>query len=283
MIKIIIFLLFLTNISFAQIIFTTTLGDLGDVTPAKARAAIEGYLAEVSKEIGEEIIFKFPEEGETTISSFIKGKADVITTSAANYAELVDKKVPLVLLAKYKKAGKDYLQAGLYVRKDSNIESIRDLKGKKIAVLESLSMKNSNERIFLKMLLKKEGIKEDPSSYFGKEVIVKKASSRAMAVIFGEVDATILDVVTIEEMAKLKKRYAEIKPIAVSGKYPWGAMIASPKLGKEKIEKIKKILYQTHKTPKGKQFLFSIQFEEIIPAEDKDYEEIKKMWREFSD
>lgn len=129
----------------------------------------------------------------------------------------------------------DHYKSVLVVKKDSNIKSISDIKGKRIGFTDERS---TSGYIFPRILLKESGIdfKKDFASVF----MLKKHPK-----IMGALASDSIDVgATFEEAVnESKSEYGDIfRIIAYSREIPYDAVVAAPHIKSDLVDKIQKAL-----------------------------------------
>jgi NitT/TauT family transport system substrate-binding protein len=133
-------------------------------------------------------------------------------------------------------ADTDYINSSLLVKKDSDIKSIGDLKGKKIGHMPGIQWRTNT-----KYILRNAGINPD------KDVVLTELALNVQipAVVSGAVDALI----TIEPMGSMAVAKGDVQPVVlnVGAKYvtnPWfgGGAVMTTKFIKERPQVARKVM-----------------------------------------
>ena len=166
------------------------------------------------------------------------------------------------LLTSQGKTGKSGYTAELYVRKDSGIKSLQDVKGKKVAFVDPSS---SSGYIYPGAMLVKAGINLDKDISYQ----FSGGHDKSLQLLLNK------DVDVIATFDGVEERYAkdfpaaltDIEKLASSDTIPGIMVTASSKMDKDLQEKLKQALLDMDKDPKMKELftkMFSITgFEEV--------------------
>ena len=166
------------------------------------------------------------------------------------------------LLTSKGKSGKSGYTAELYVRKDSGIKSLQDVKGKKVAFVDPSS---SSGYIYPGAMLVKAGINLDKDISYQ----FSGGHDKSLQLLLNK------DVDVIATFDGVEERYAkdfpaaltDIEKLASSDTIPGIMVTASSKMDKDLQEKLKQALLDMDKDPKMKELftkMFSITgFEEV--------------------
>ena len=166
------------------------------------------------------------------------------------------------LLTSKGKTGKSGYTAELYVRKDSGIKSLQDVKGKKVAFVDPSS---SSGYIYPGAMLVKAGINLDKDISYQ----FSGGHDKSLQLLLNK------DVDVIATFDGVEERYAkdfpaaltDIEKLASSDTIPGIMVTASSKMDKDLQEKLKQALLDMEKDPKMKELftkMFSITgFEEV--------------------
>ncbi len=114
------------------------------------------------------------------VESFGSKKVDLALTTASSYAKALEKKYDVEPLLRVVRKGEDTYRGAIYVRSDSKITKLEDLKGKKFAFVDPAS---GSAYIFPKKMLLEKGIK------LGEEVFANKHDVSLTMVYQKQVDA----------------------------------------------------------------------------------------------
>jgi methyl-accepting chemotaxis protein len=146
------------------------------------------YLASyLSKEVGKRVELRVANDFQTAVDEFRKGITQFCFMTSGTYLE-ASKKPGIELLTRVLRKGKPYHRSVIIARKDSPIETLKDLKGKSIAFVDRYS---ASGNIVPRAMLLEEGIGMDDLSF---HIYLGHHDDVAKAVLKGEFDAgTILE------------------------------------------------------------------------------------------
>lgn len=168
--------------------------------------------------------------------------------------------------------GKNTVSSVIYVRKDSGITNVNDLKGKKI--LFFFDKKSFVPYVAPLSILKKEGLK--PGQY--DELFAKSPVAALKALSRGNVDAaTGADITLNMKMIKDSLDTTALTKLAEIGPFPQIPWAVTGNLGAEQKAKVKEVLLSLDKTEEGKQILKAAGLNNIIEASDSDYDSIRNV------
>lgn len=179
-------------------------------------------------------------------------------------------------IAKVVKGGTSTYNAVLLVRKDSDIKSLADLKGKSFA----FSSKNSSHGYLYPSLLIKSKYKVPLESYFGKIITTKKDPDGILAVLYKRADAVSASSQTFAILCELMPRLKrELIVLSTSEPLVHGPIFVYDKNIKNKNlpTKIKNEVLAMDKSTEGKQVLLLFKIGGWTSASDADYNSLRKM------
>lgn len=195
---------------------------------------------------------------------------------------LAEKRAGAKVLLKAVRNGKDFYYSAIFTRKDRNLKSIDDLKGKNIAWVDPAS---SSGHIVPKASLINKGI--DPDKFFKRQVFAGGHDSVVLGVLNGSVDAGAT--FTNEPDGKTggwsllsmsKPEYAEkIKVVYVSEPIPNELFATTEKFYNEHrdvVEKVKNELEKFHLQPEGKKALFELaKIDSMVPSKSSEFDMLR--------
>jgi phosphonate transport system substrate-binding protein len=192
------------------------------------------------------------------------------------------------LLLKTVKDGKDYYYSAIFVREDSGINSIEDLRGKTIAWTQPGS---AGGYVFPRADLIKKGILKDDNdkTYFGNELNAGGHDAVVLSVYNKKVDAgatfandTLGNDGAWTRFLKDPAQQKEIKVIYYTSRIPLDAF-AVRKDFREKnpmvVEKIADAIVGLYDTPEGKEVLKIMDREKVVRAKNEDYDVVRDAGR----
>lgn len=272
------------KILFATMAALAVFGILAGVASAEIRfgilprlSATELYgmfnpLAEyLSKETGEKVSLVIPKDFDAFKAAVKAGQMDLGFANSLIYVQLrkeanVD---PLALSAEVK-AGTRF-RGIIIARKDSGIEKLQDLKGKKLVFVEKDSAAGY---IFQMLLLSKAGM--DVHKDFTTLPFAKKHDNVSMAVFNKAADAGGIREDDFEKM-KDKVDLSQLKIVGYTDYFPNWPVFAGSKMSKATAEKIKAALLKLKPNDAGSEkVLGPAKLAGFAPVADKDYDMLRQ-------
>lgn len=203
-----------------------------------------------------------------------KGSYDIVHYNQFHYVKS-HKEFGYEVIVKNIEYGKDTLSSAIIVRADSGIDTIQDLRGKRIVFGGGLSAMVAY--IGAKMLLRNAGL------YTGDyiEKTVKLPAQAVNATYFGQSDAAGTADLVFKFLANSKRlNVKDIKLLAQGEQLvhlPWAVKSGmAPAL----MKSIQKALLALNSLDKGKAILKKAMLTGFSPAKDSDYDESRKMIKE---
>ncbi len=180
------------------------------------------------------------------------------------------------VILKVVRDGKDSYYGFICVRKDSGINSLKDLKGKRFAFVEPAS---ASGHLYPRALLMDNGI--DPDKDFKQVVFAGNHDSAVIAVYNGSVDgAAFYDDAREKFRETMPAVLQETKIIAKTEAIPADNVAVSASLPEGFVQRIRNALLEIAKDQEGKKVLWDIyEIEDLVPAEDSDYDSLRKVAR----
>jgi phosphonate transport system substrate-binding protein len=226
------------------------------------------YLA---KETGEKVVLVIPKDFEAFKNMVKAGQVDIAFANPLIYIEL--KKAanlePLALAAEPKNGTR--FRGIIIARKDSGIEKLQDLKGKKLSFVDKDS---AGGYIFQMFLLSKAGF--DVKKDFVQLPFAKKHDNVTMAVFNKAADAGGIREDDLDKM-KDKVDLSQLKIVGYTDYFPNWPVFSSPKLDKAVVAKIQTVLLKLKPNgPQSETVLGAARLTGFAPVADKDYDNLRK-------
>jgi phosphonate transport system substrate-binding protein len=226
------------------------------------------YLA---KETGEKVVLVIPKDFEAFKNMVKAGQVDIAFANPLIYVEL--KKAanlePLALSSELKSGTR--FRGIIIARKDSGIEKLQDLKGKKLSFVDKDSAAGY---IFQMLLLSKAGL--DVKNDFTQLPFAKKHDNVTMAVFNKAADAGGIREDDLDKM-KDKVDLSQLKIVGYTDYFPNWPVFSSPKLDKTAVAKIQAALLKLKPNdPKSESVLGTARLTGFAPVADKDYDNLRK-------
>ncbi|GBF10494.1 phosphate/phosphite/phosphonate ABC transporter substrate-binding protein [Tepidibacillus infernus] len=169
--------------------------------------------------------------------------------------------------------GKPLYRSYTIVRKDSGISSLEDLKGKSFAFTDPNSYSG---RLAMLYLLKMKG--ETAESFFSKTYYTYSHDYSVKAVTNGLVDGAAVDSLVYDQMKALDLE--ETKNIQIIENGEWVGtppIVVSKKVSTNLKKQTQDLLLNMNQEEKGKQILKSLNIEQFVPIDYKNYQPILEM------
>jgi phosphonate transport system substrate-binding protein len=225
----------------------------------------------LSKETGEKITLVIPKDFAAFKDAVKAGQVDIAFSNPIIYVELKSNTnlQPLGLSSEPK--GGTRFRGIMVARKDSGIEKLQDLKGKKLIFVDKDSAAGY---IFQMLLLSKAGL--DVQKDFTQLPFAKKHDNVMMAVFNKAADAGGIREDDFDKM-KDKVDLSQLKIIGYSDYFPNWPLFATPKLDKGAEAKIKAALLKLKPNdPRSEAVLGAAKLNGFVAVSDKDYDELRK-------
>ncbi len=226
----------------------------------------------LTKETGEKVSLVVPKDFDAYKAMVRAGQVDLGFANSLIYVQLkkdVPGIEPLALSAETK-AGTRF-RGIIIARKDSGIEKLQDLKGKRLIFVEKDSAAGY---IFQMLLLSKAGL--DIQKDFTTLPFAKKHDNVTMAVFNKAADAGGIREDDLDKM-KDKVDLSQIRVVAYTDYFPNWPVFGTQKLKKETALKIKAALLKLRpKEAEAEKILSSAKLAGFAPAIDKDYDQLRQ-------
>ena len=254
--------------------FQTTI--LMETEMKDAKTAIDYWIKTLAESGGFNIQGLIYNNVDSLIADAKKGKIDLINVAPQHYLKLtraVETSLAYVPIMGGKKTRK-YL---LLVRSDSPFSDIKDLYGKKLAILEGTDV----ALIYLNTLLLKGGNKE-VNDFFSGVIEKKKFSQAILSVFFGQVDACLVADFSLNAVTEMNPQVGRsLKTIASSPEYvhliACFRKVFNEDLKKRTLERV----CNFQNSVEGRQVLILFGIEGLVPALDSDYATTKFLMDEY--
>lgn len=231
-------------------------------------APLADYL---SKETGEKVSIVVPKDFIAFKDAAKSGQMDIGFANPLVYVQVKDNSdvQPLALSSEVKSGTR--LRGIIIVRKDSGINSIRDLKGKKFVFMDKDSPAGY---LFQILLLSKAGF--DPKKDITILPFAKRHEKVTMAVLNGTADA---GGIREDELEKVKDKVdvSQIRIVGYTDYFPNWPFFATSKLKPETATKIRAALLKLRPNdPQNQAILGPARLTGFIPVQDKEYDDLRK-------
>lgn len=228
----------------------------------------------LSKETGEKVILVIPKDFEAFKAAVSSGQVDMGFSNPLIYVQL-KKSAPALepLGLASEKAGTKF-RGIIIVRKDSGIEKVQDLKGKKLIFVDQDSAAG---HVFQLLTLSKAGL--DVHKDFTKLPFAKKHDNVAMAVFNKTADAGGIREDDLDKM-KDKVDLSQIKIVAYTDYYPNWPLFRTGKMSKAVADKVRAALMKLKpNSAEARQTTGPAKITGFAPVVDKDYDMLRQAAR----
>lgn len=229
----------------------------------------------LKEKTGLDIVQVFPEDFDDHMNKVGSGEIDISFSNPFVYIKIAELYGAEAFARTIEKEGNEMFRGEICVRKDSPIQSITDLKGKKVM---AVSMSSAGGYLFQRGMLMEAGIDpdEDLSVDFAKGA--GKQEEAFLAVYSGDYDACFVREGTRTVVMKDKVDISKIRVLAFSPWYPGWVYAGRKDLDPDIVNTIKSaMLMLDFEDPEDKVILEKANFVKIVPSEDKDFDSIREL------
>ena len=224
----------------------------------------------LTKETGEKVSLVIPKDFEAFKAAVTAGQLDLGFANPLIYVQV--KKGPGIeplALAAEPKAGTKF-RGIIVARKDSGIEKVQDLKGRKLIFVEKDSAAGY---IFQMLLLNKAGL--DVEKDFTTLPFAKKQDNVMMAVFNKSADAGGIREDDFDKM-KEKVDLSQMRIVAYTDYFPNWPVFSTQKMSKAAAEKVRAALVKLKPNdPQSEKVLGAAKLSGFVPVSDKDYDQLR--------
>lgn len=248
------------------------------VPPYKSAVELEfmfGPLAGyISSTVGKPVLMSVAKDYDQFIRQVGGNKIDIALMGPGSYVEMVEQYGTKPLLARFEISRVPTYYGVIIVGKDSPINVLSDLKGKRIAFSDR---KSTSGHIIPRHMFMNAGIALEN---FAEHTYMSNHDNVALGVLVGDYDA---GAVRQEVFAKYEHRGLRI--LALTPPISESLFIASETMTRETIEAVRTGLLQLKDSPAGSIILRAIKpsLTALVPVEDQDYENLRAIMRELKD
>ena len=228
------------------------LGVISLAPPSKIFKQWQPFADYLSERLNRKVEIVIP-RGFKKIKSAIENKEmDIFFINSLIYYRLkqAGKAVPVAQMQNIE--GSNLSQSVLFVRSDSDIDSLRDLKGKKVAFVSPMG---AGGYLAPRATFYKQGIKTKTQT---QEQFTKNLSSSIHKVLLGDVKVGTMCAINYQLMSK-RLDMGDLRIIEASENYPEGMIGASPELAKNIRRKIADILIRMYDDNEGGKILSAMK------------------------
>lgn len=227
-------------------------GVLSIAPPARIQAKWQPFTSYLSEQLGRPVTIVVPRGFGKMRRAVEQGQVDIFYVNSHVFYRLKQEHKAIGIAQMQNIDGKLTSRSEIYVRADSGIDDIRQLKGRHIAFISPMG---AGGYLAPRALLHRNGV---DTGHGSKEVFTKNLSSSIHQVLLGEVEAGTMCGVNYRLMSE-KVDTGELRVIAVSDPYPENVVAARADLEPALVEKIRDIITAMQTTPAGADVLKQMQ------------------------
>lgn len=256
------------------------LGFVPSENAAEIQRNAQPLVDQLSKELGREVEAVLATDYTGLVEAFRNGSLDAAFLTPASYV-MAAQEAGVKVILRTQRGEAPFYYSVVFARKDSNIKSLQDLKGKSMAFGDNLSTAGY---IFPLKMFKAAGV--NPQTDFENVLFSGGHDATVLAVYNKKVTAgaTYANDEAGEDAAWrhiLKpEQLKEIEVIQVSEPIPSDNISVSKTLPEATVQKIQNFFLQMHTTEEGKKRLYDIyRIDRFVNASDADYEGIREAFK----
>ncbi len=231
----------------------------------------------LSQRIGVPIRVKYAASYAQVVQDFSSKKIDAAFLGSFAYA-LVNARTPLSILGRPEIRGQSYYTGILFVRRDSRINHIEELRNKTFCFVDKATTAGY---IFPLLYLKNQGISR-PEEFFGKIFFSGSHDASVLSVLNGDADAGVAkDLVLMEAGEKDPRIALDLVMIATSPPVPTNGLCVRKNLDWDLKEDLQKILLEMDRDTGAGEVLKRLGASRFLPTTDDDYKNLYEMVRKL--
>lgn len=228
----------------------------------------------LSKETGEKVSLVIPKDFDAFKALVDAGQVDMGFANPLVYVQLKKNDASLEALGLASEKSGTKFRGIIIARKDSGIDNVQGLKGRKLIFVEQDSAAG---HIFQMLTLSKAGL--DAQKDFTKLPFARKHTNVAMAVFNKAADAGGIREDDLEKMKEVVD-LAQIKVIAYTDYYPNWPLFSTKKMSKATADKVKAALLKLKpNSPEAQKAAGPAKITGFAPVADKDYDLLRQAAR----
>lgn len=242
------------------------------ISPKETAQHYEHMMKYVSDKLGRPVDIRQKKTYEEVNDMLERKELDLAFVCSGPYV-IGKKKFGMELLVAPMIFGKPFYQAYFIVHKDSPVNDIYGLKGKRFAFTDPAS---NTGKLVPAYILSKMGT--DPENYFKEIIFTYSHDNSIKAVSKGLVDGASIDgLIWNYYKDKNPDFISNTKIIFKSPLYGIPPVVVHPQTPQPVKEELRKIFLEMHKDPEGQKILSALRIEKFIVPEDSAYNSIREM------
>ncbi len=248
-------------------------GVLSIAPPVRIYANWQPFAQYLSQQLDQDVKIVVPRGFKKMKQAAVQGKVDVFYVNSHVFYRLkqMGKAIGVAQMENIK--GEVTSRSDIFVRRDSEIRTVKDLKGKSIAFVSPMG---AGGYLAPRAYLYSQGVKTKEES---KEVFTKNLSNSLYKVLLGEINAGTMCGVNYRLMSQ-KLDTGELRIIGKSAPYPENVIAARADLNPALVKRIREIIIQMPNTEQGRQVLkkmHAMKIRRFLPYNEKIEEITRKL------
>jgi phosphonate transport system substrate-binding protein len=242
--------------------------------PTELFKAGERFAAELGKKLGVAIKVYMPTDYLGVVEALRNKTADLAFVHPAGYV-FANREAKAQIVAVDVWHGKTSYTSRIYVRRDSGLKRLEDLRGKSIAFVDPGS--TSGYVYPMVMLIKKGLVKDrDPKTFFKDAMFAGTHEAALLALLNGSVDAVASFDLAPQQYLKDKERMEKIAHVAETDPIPEAGVIVREGLDPGLVKRLFDAL-MAFNAPEHRQILKDFYgIDGFAPAKDSDYDPVRE-------
>lgn len=224
---------------------------------------LTGYLSSL---VGKPVLLSISKDFEEHIQRIGEGQVDIAFMGPATYVEMVEQYGKRPLLARFETNRVPTYYGVIAVKADSDIKTLKDLKGRRIAFSDR---KSTSGHILPRYMFMKAGIGLDD---FAAHTFIGNHDNVALGVLVGDFDAG-----AIKEEVFATYEHRGLRILALTPPISEYLFVANSKLPAETVDTIRRGLLQLPDIPAGGPIMRAMNpsATALVPVKDSDYDNLR--------
>lgn len=244
----------------------------------ESRDSYDDFVQYIGQKLNKSIILIQRQTYAEVTEMLKEGTVDMALICSLDYVTGREQKY-LIGIASPEVSGKAFYRSYLIVRKNSEIQTLNDLRGKRFAFTDPNSFSG---RLAVLYALKKTGFEE--KSFFKTTFFTYSHDYSVKAVSKGIVDGATVDSLVLDQMIAMGKEEAgNIRIISTGEWVGTPPVVTSSKVSEELREQIVAIILEMNKDKQGKEILKGINIDRFVPIVEENYTPILRMYQFVGD
>lgn len=220
----------------------------------------------IAQAIGRSVEVHIGQNYDEHVDAIGSDSVDIAYMGPVPYVKLVSKYGAKPLLARQVINGKPFLKGEIIVRKESPLQSLAELKGKRFVFTDATSTMGS---VLPQKMLLQAGV---PLTSLAGYKFIEGHDNVALAVLAGDFDAG-----AVKEEVFQKYEPKGLRALAHLPEVYDHLFVTSSKLPASMVDSIRRLLLDMDKTAEGKSIMVAIhpQMTALVPAKDSDYDSLR--------